>query len=358
MSGFTRHGATVIARSRERRARARRSAARRIRVSNPDKPYFPERGSPRPTSCATSSPSATGSSRRSRDRPTMLERWPGGMAGRAIFQRRFAQGVPDWVRADARRHLPDRAGGRRVGGEPRHAALPSLAGPPRGDPAHPDELRIDLDPQPGTGFRDAVGGGRRAARPARRARPDRASRRRRAAAGVHVTVPIAPRWSWDDGGARAGGARARARAPACRGAATTARLKRDRGARVYVDHGQFLVAAAYSIRPAAARDGVGARDLGRARDGGARGLRRHDDAGALRRARRPPRRAAPGRGSIEGLLADDALPVMPPVAPMLAKAGRRHPARPLLRAQVGRLPRDRVPRRRRGARSAAATSGR
>ena len=41
-------------------------------------------------------------------------------------------------------------------------------------------------------------------------------------------------------------------------AATTARLKRDRGARVYVDHGQFLVAAAYSIRPTAARDRVGA----------------------------------------------------------------------------------------------------
>ena len=33
-------------------------------------------------------------------------------------------------------------------------------------------------------------------------------------------------------------------------AATTARLKRDRGARVYVDHGQLLVAAAYSVRPA------------------------------------------------------------------------------------------------------------
>ena len=32
-------------------------------------------------------------------------------------------------------------------------------------------------------------------------------------------------------------------------AATIERLKRDRGARVYVDHGQFLVAAAYSIRP-------------------------------------------------------------------------------------------------------------
>jgi DNA primase len=30
--------------------------------------------------------------------------------------------------------------------------------------------------------------------------------------------------------------------------ATTERLKRERGARVYVDHAQFLVAAPYSIR--------------------------------------------------------------------------------------------------------------
>ena len=38
---------------------------------------------------------------------------------------------------------------------------------------------------------------------------------------------------------------------------------------------------------------------------------------------------------------------MPPVAPMLAKPVPRS-RRPVLRAQVGRLPRDRVPRRRRG----------
>jgi DNA primase len=36
------------------------------------------------------------------------------------------------------------------------------------------------------------------------------------------------------------------------GAATAERRKPDRGARVYVDHGQFLIAAAYSIRPVAA----------------------------------------------------------------------------------------------------------
>ena len=43
------------------------------------------------------------------------------------------------------------------------------------------------------------------------------------------------------------------------------------------------------------------------------------------------------------------LPVMPPVAPMLAQAQPRDPARRVqLRAQVGRVPRHRVPRRRRG----------
>ena len=42
------------------------------------------------------------------------------------------------------------------------------------------------------------------------------------------------------------------------------------------------------------------------------------------------------------------LPVMPPVAPMLAKSVPDHPARRVLRAEVGRLPVAHLPRRRRG----------
>ena len=46
------------------------------------------------------------------------------------------------------------------------------------DPEHADELRIDLDPQPGTTFDDDPGGGRLRPRPARRAGDRRRTRRR------------------------------------------------------------------------------------------------------------------------------------------------------------------------------------
>ena len=67
-------------------------------------------------------------------------------------------------------------------------------------------------------------------------------------------------------------------------------------------------------------------------------------------------RRALGLGGVTcGLSAHDA-PRPPPVSPMLAKLSRELPrGRPLLRAEVGRLPLHRVPRRRRGGARAAAT---
>ncbi len=188
---------------------------RTVRVSNPDKPYFP--GITKADVVRYFLAVGDGILAAVRDRPTMLERWPGGMAGRAIFQRR-PRDVPAWVRA--------------------------------GDPAHPDELRIDLDPQPGTGFADAVA----VARELRGLLDEHGLTgcpKTSGGRGVHVTARLAPRWSWEDVG-RAQAALAHELVRRMPDAATAERLKRDRGARVYVDHGQFLVAAAYSIRPVAA----------------------------------------------------------------------------------------------------------
>jgi DNA ligase D-like protein (predicted polymerase) len=118
------------------------------------------------------------------------------------------------------------------------------------DPGHPDELRIDLDPQPGTGFGDAV----RVAVELRALLDEQGLAgcpKTSGGRGVHVTTPIAPRWSWDEVG-RAQAALARELVRRMPGLATIERRKPERGARVYVDHGHFLVAAAYSIRPVAA----------------------------------------------------------------------------------------------------------
>ena len=216
---------------------------RRIRVSNPDKPYFP--GITKADVVRYFLAVGEGILAAVRDRPTMLERWPGGMAGRAIFQRR-PRDAPAWVRAE-----PDGVYPSELAVVAWAASLGTLRfhpSPVRADDrAHPDELRIDLDPQPGTGFRDAV----RLAFELRGLLDDRGLTgcpKTSGGRGVHVTVPIARRWSWEEVG-RAQEALARELVRRMPRAATAERLKRDRGARVYVDHGQFLIAAAYSIRP-------------------------------------------------------------------------------------------------------------
>jgi DNA ligase D-like protein (predicted polymerase) len=219
---------------------------RAIRVSNPDKPYFP--GITKAGVVRYFLAVGEGILAAVRDRPTMLERWPGGMAGRAIFQRR-PRDVPEWVRAE-----PDGVYPTELAVVAWAASLGTLRFHPSpvraGDPAHPDELRIDLDPQPGTDFGDAV----RVALELRALLAEHGITgcpKTSGGRGVHVTVPIAPRWSWEEVGL-AQEALARELVRRLPEHATAERRKPDRGARVYVDHGQFLVAAAYSIRPVAA----------------------------------------------------------------------------------------------------------
>jgi len=219
---------------------------RSVRVSSPDKLYFPRRGITKADVVRYFLAVGDGILAAVRDRPTMLERWPGGMAGRALFQRRLARGVPDWVRTGADGIYPTElavvAWAASLGTLRFHPSPTRL-----GSLDRPDELRIDLDPQPGTGFREAVGvaGALRGllAELGLTGFPKTSGGR-----GVHVTVPIEPRWSYAEVG-RAQEALARELVRRLPGEATMERLKRDRGERVYVDHGQFLVAAAYSIRP-------------------------------------------------------------------------------------------------------------
>jgi DNA ligase D-like protein (predicted polymerase) len=215
-----------------------------VRVTSPGKLYFPARGITKADVVRYFLAVGDGILEAVRDRPTMLERWPGGVTGRALFQRRVA-GVPEWVEAGHDGIYPTD-----LAAIAWAASLGTLRFHPspvrRASPACPDELRIDLDPQPGSGFRDAVAVARELrgllAGAGLEGRPKTTGGR-----GLHVTVAIEPRRPWEDV-ARAQEALARELVRRMPRLATTARLKRERGARVYVDHGQFLVAAAYSIR--------------------------------------------------------------------------------------------------------------
>jgi DNA ligase D-like protein (predicted polymerase) len=217
-----------------------------VRVTSPDKLYFPERGITKADVVRYFLAVGDGILAAVRDRPTMLERWPGGVRGEAIFQRRVATGVPDWVEAGADGIYPT---------ELAVVAWAASLGTLRFHPSpvrreqrdRPDELRIDLDPQPGTAFRDAVAVAAELhgllADAGLEGNPKTTGGR-----GLHVTVPIEPRWRYEDVAA-AQSALAGELVRRMPRAATMERRKPDRGERVYVDHGQFLIAAAYSIRP-------------------------------------------------------------------------------------------------------------
>jgi DNA primase len=120
----------------------------------------------------------------------------------------------------------------------------------RDDNEHPDELRIDLDPQPGTDFRDAA----RVAMVARELIDDlglvgfpKTSGNR----GVHVYVRIEPRWTFTDV-RHAAIAFARELERRTDGV-TTAWWKEERGDNIFVDVNQNCrdrtIASAYSLRP-------------------------------------------------------------------------------------------------------------
>src|SRR5246127_4317348 len=85
-------------------------AGRTVRVSNPDKIYFPERGFTKLDVVSYYIAVGDGILRALRERPTTLERWPGGVGGGAklpprashtgdaFYQKRIpTKGVPEWI---------------------------------------------------------------------------------------------------------------------------------------------------------------------------------------------------------------------------------------------------------------------
>ncbi|MEU1374114.1 non-homologous end-joining DNA ligase [Streptomyces triculaminicus] len=232
---------------------------RTVRLSNPDKVYFPLRGFTKYDLARYYLSVGDGVLRALRDRPTTLERYPDGVEGESFFQKRAPKNLPEWIRT-GRIAFPSGRYADEICPTETAAVLWAvnlgcLTFHPwpvrREDTDHPDELRIDLDPQPGTDYADAV----RAALELRDVLeglgltgwPKTSGGR-----GLHVFVPIRPDWTFVQvrRSAIAVARELERRAPE---RITTAWWKEQRGEKIFVDYNQTArdrtIASAYSVRP-------------------------------------------------------------------------------------------------------------
>ncbi len=231
---------------------------RLVKVTNPDKVLFPATGHTKRDLVDYYLAVGDGIVRALYERPTQLRRFPHGVEGEAIYQKRVPERRPEWVEA-ARVTFPsgrhaDELCVTEVAQVAWAANLATIDFHPwpsrRRDTEHPDELRIDVDPQPGTDFADA----KAVAAVVRDTLagigfvgwPKTSGNR-----GIHVACRIEPLWEFPVV-RRCALAFAREIERRLPELVTTAWWKEERGERVFIDYNQNArdrtIASAYSVR--------------------------------------------------------------------------------------------------------------
>ena len=135
-------------------------AGRVVQVSNPDKVFFPQRGETKLDLIHYYLAVGEPLMRAMGGRPTLLQRFPDGAAGKSFFQKRVPNGAPDWLQTALVSTPNGTDSNALVAADLAHIVwavnLGCLGFHPwpthAGDPDHCDELRIDLDPGPGVTF--------------------------------------------------------------------------------------------------------------------------------------------------------------------------------------------------------------
>ena len=133
---------------------------RSVRISNPDRVYFSARGETKLDLARYYLSVGDGIVRALRERPCMLHRYPEGVDGEKIYQKRLPKGAPDWVETATVSFPSGRTADElcvtelaaviwavqmsTVEFHPWHTRRPAVE--------YPDELRIDLDPGPAAGL--------------------------------------------------------------------------------------------------------------------------------------------------------------------------------------------------------------
>ncbi|RSM53616.1 ATP-dependent DNA ligase [Amycolatopsis sp. WAC 01376] len=232
---------------------------RTVRVSNPDRVYFPARGETKLDLVRYYLAVGDGIVRALRERPCMLHRFPSGVSGEKVHQKRVPNGAPDWLQT-VRVDFPSG----------RHAYELCVTHPAdviwavqmstvefhpwnsrRADTERPDEWRIDLDPMPDCPFSTV----RKVAGTVREILDELGITgwpKTSGGHGLHVYVRIEPRWGFQEV-RRAALAFAREVERRMPDEVTTTWWRKDRDpAKLFVDYNQnardHTIASAYSVR--------------------------------------------------------------------------------------------------------------
>ncbi|HEX5534389.1 MAG TPA: non-homologous end-joining DNA ligase [Actinomycetales bacterium] len=236
--------------------------ARQVRLSSPERVMWPGEG----TAGITKEDLAryvvaVGEAllRALKDRPVTLQRFPDGVEGEAFYSKNPPRGAPEWARTVDVTYPSGRSHAQLVADELATAVWAVQMNtvtfhpwPSRtANTDNPDQLRIDLDPQPGRGFADAV----EAAFELREVLGEvglTAWAKTSGNRGVHVFSHVRPDYEFLDvrHGVIAAARELERRRPDL---VTTAWWKEERGEKVFVDFNQAArdrtIASAYSPRP-------------------------------------------------------------------------------------------------------------
>jgi len=233
-------------------------AGHEVAISHPEKVFFPKRGETKLDLVNYYIAVTEPLMRAMGGRPVLMQRFPNGAGGSSFFQKRVPKSRPDWLDTTMVQTVNGTPSNAMVATDVAHVAWAVNIGClgfhvwafVAADPDHTDELRLDLDPQPGTGFEHA----RAAARELKSLLDDlglvgypKTTGKR----GIHVYLRLLPRWdAYQVRSAAVAAARElERRRPDI---LTAAWWKEERGRRIFVDYNQNAphktVFGAWSVR--------------------------------------------------------------------------------------------------------------